>query len=168
MYPVCVDIYNVNLGVMRISKRNRLGNFLVFLAISAPLYFAIEWLWPGHHGKDEVLGMEFKAVFWGFGMSVMFSFHRRGLFGSAEYQLVVDEDEGEISTKNFKSNNRLFSRTVRRGQIRTVVEKEKGLLISSHNRVGTFFWGGIWIPRQLADYEYLKRLVLSWKVAKPS
>jgi len=39
--------------------------------------------------------MVIKAVFWGFGMSVMFSFKR-----GAEYQLVVDEDEGEISTKN--------------------------------------------------------------------
>jgi hypothetical protein len=163
MYPVCVDIYNVNLGVMRIPKRKRLEDFLVLLAICGSTYFAIEWLWPGHHGKEKFLGMIIQAVLWGLGMSVMFSFKR-----GAEYQLVVDEDEEEISTKNFKSNSRLFSRTVRRGQIRTVVEKDKGLLISRHSRVGTFFWGGIWIPKQLADYEYLKRLVLSWKVAKPS
>jgi hypothetical protein len=160
MYPVRVDIYNVNRSVVRVPKRYRLRNFLVLFAIYAPIYFAILWLWTGHHGKNEIVGTVIQSVLWGIGMSMIFSTR-------AEYQLMVKEDEGEIST-NFKSINRLFSRTVRPGQIRTVVEREKGLLISRHDRVGTFFWGGIWIPRPLADYEHLKRLVLSWKAAKPS
>jgi hypothetical protein len=79
----------------------------------------------------------------------------------ANYQIVVEEDE--ITTRNFNSYNRMFSKTIRRGEIRTVVEKKQGLLISSRGRVATSFLGGIWIPKQLADYEYLKRLILNWR-----
>ena len=39
------------------------------------------------------------------------------------------------------------------------------MIVSRYNRVGTFFWGGILIPKNLAYYEYLKRLVSSWKSA---
>jgi hypothetical protein len=158
-----VDIYNVDLATARIPRGKRFRRFLAMFAIFGPVYFAIEfafeWLWPVHRGRDRTFGMAIQAVLWGFAMSITFSF-RKG----AHYQIIVDEDE--ISTKNFKSMNRLSSRTIPRSQVRTLIEKRNGLMISRHNRVGAFFWGGIWIPKQLADYEYLKRLVSSWKVAK--
>ena len=124
--------------------------------------FAIElgtkWLWPAHGESGSILGMVFTAIFWGLVMSKTFVFRK-----AASYQILVDEDE--ISAKNFKSMNWLSSRTIRRLQVRTVIEKREGLIISRYNRVGTFFWGGIWIPKQLADYEYLKRMVTSWRAA---
>jgi hypothetical protein len=154
-----VDIYNVDLATARIPRGKRFRNFLAMFAIFGPVYFAIEWLWPARSGSDRTLEMAVQAVLWGFGMSIMFSF-RKG----AQYQIIVDEDE--ISTKNFKFMNRLSSRTIPRSHVRTLIEKRNGLMISRHNRVGAYFWGGIWIPKQLADYEYLKRLVSSWKAAK--
>ncbi len=96
------------------------------------------------------------AIFWAFGMSLFFLFKKAN-----EYQLIVDDEE--IRATNFRQNNFLFTRSVRRGEVTTIVEKERGLLISRHGRIGTFWWGGIWIPKQLADYEYLKRLVVSWR-----
>jgi hypothetical protein len=97
-----------------------------------------------------------QAIFWAFGMSLFFLFKKTN-----EYQLIVDDEE--IRATNFRQNNFLFTRGVHRGKVRTIVEKERGLLISRHGRIGTFWWGGVWIPKQLADYEYLKRLAASWQ-----
>jgi len=80
----------------------------------------------------------------------------------SKYQIVVDDDE--ITTRNFNSYNWMLCKTIRRREICTVIEKEQGLLISRKGRAATrYLFGGIWIPKHLADYEHLKRLVLSWK-----
>jgi hypothetical protein len=155
-----VDIYNVSMAANRIPKVKRLGSFVALFAIYVPAYFVVElathWLWPGHRRSDTASRMVVTAVVWGLLMTIALSFRK-----AAEYQIIVDDDE--ISTKNFNSRNRLYSRRVHRGQVRTLIEKRQGLLISRHNRIGTFFWGGLWVPKQLADYEYLKRLVSGWK-----
>jgi hypothetical protein len=38
------------------------------------------------------------------------------------------------------------------------------LRISKHGRIGTWFWGCIWIPKALPEYEDVRNLALSWKV----
>ncbi len=91
-------------------------------------------------------------------MSLTFTFRK-----AVQYQIVVDDEE--IRTGNFTSMNWLAARTVRRSEIKTAFEKRSGMIVSRYNRVGTFFWGGILIPKNLAYYEYLKRLVSSWKSA---
>jgi len=96
-----------------------------------------------------------QSIFFAISMSF---FYKRTLTG---YEIVIDDDE--IRTRNFRISNYLFARTVRRGQIRTVIERRKGLLISGRSKIGTFLWGGIWVPKTLAEYEFLKSLALSWK-----
>jgi membrane-bound metal-dependent hydrolase YbcI (DUF457 family) len=154
-----VDIYNVNIAKTRIPRVQRFGSFLGLFAMYAMCYFAVEWaihwLWPRDRNSASALGMLVTAVIWATLMSTVFSSLR-----PVEYQIMVDEDE--ISTGNFKSWNQLFSRSIHRGEVKTVIERKKGLLISRHNRIGTFLWGGIWIPKQLDDYEYLKRLISGW------
>jgi hypothetical protein len=138
--------------------------FFIVFACTAPIYFALEWLWPRHHRAPNVTEMVFKAIVFSLVMSAIQSSRTRWLSITnswANYQIVVEEDE--ITTRNFNSHNRMFSKTIRRGEIRTVVEQKQGLLISSRGRVATSFFGGIWIPKQLADYEYLKRLILNWR-----
>ena len=156
-----MDIYNVDLATARISTAKWFARFLALFVQFGLIYFAVmfvlEWFWLRHNGRDTIRGFTFKVFFWALFMSLSFSFRKPG-----QYQIVVDE--AEISTKNFRSMSWLSSRTIRRSEVRTLIERPNGLLISRYNRVGTFFWGGIWIPKQLADYEYLKRLVFSWKV----
>ena len=98
-----------------------------------------------------------QATLWASFMTIAFTFLKVG-----HYQILVDDEE--MST-NFKSRNHLFSRTVRRGEVKTLIQRRHGLLISEHNRIGTYFWGGVWVPKELADYEYLKRLAMSWKAS---
>ncbi len=156
-----MDIYDVDPSAKRIPQVKRITTFLALFAELGLVYFALEflfeWLWPARHGIERIWGMIVKAVFWAFLLSLTFPFKKLG-----QYQIVVDEDE--ISTRSFTAMSWLSSRTIPRSEVRTLVERRNGLLISRYNRIGTFFWGGIWIPKQIADYEYLKRLVSSWRV----
>jgi hypothetical protein len=156
-----VDTYNVNLAAVRIPRAKRFTWFLIQFAMFGPLYFLVllasQWLFHLHREIDLV-GMFIKAVIFGIGMSLLSSFRKGG-----QYQIEIDEEE--IRTKNFSSVGWGAARTVRKGEVRTLVESQNGMLISCYSRVGTAFWGGIWVPKQLADYEYLKRIVSNWKAS---
>jgi hypothetical protein len=163
IYAARMEIYSVDLNEAVGSKYRRARVFLIVFACTTPIYFALEWFWP-RHATPSVTGMVFQAIFFSLVMSAVQSSRTGWLSVSrswANYQIVVEEDE--ITTRNFNSYNRMLSRTVRRTEIRTVVEKKQGLLISSRGRVATFFFGGIWIPKQLANYEDLQRLILNWR-----
>jgi hypothetical protein len=158
-----VEIYDVGASLLGSPKPKALVRFIKLFVLWAPIYFLfyilIEWVWPGYSERVGVKRIVIQALIWACSMSLFFSFKKAN-----EYQLCVDDEE--IRATNFRENNRLFARCVRRGQIRTIVENERGLLISGHGRIGTFFWGGVWIPKQVADYEYLKRLAVSWQEAE--
>lgn len=162
-----MEIYNVDLTEAIASKHRRVRMFFIFFACFAPTYFALGWLWHSHP-RPTVTEMAIKAIVFSFVMSAIQSSRSYWLSISkswSTYQIVIDDDE--IVTRNFKSFDRMHSKTIRRGEIRTVIEKEQGLLISRRGRAATrYFFGGMWIPKQLADYEYLKRLVLSWRVER--
>lgn len=65
-------------------------------------------------------------------------------------------------------------RKVHRGRIKTIQEwktnflRDGGLMLSDRGRFWTFLWGGIWIPRALPEYEYLKRVAKMWKAQDPA
>jgi hypothetical protein len=78
------------------------------------------------------------------------------------YTLVVSD---ECITAVFPRSER----TVRKAELRTVTETNgnafhpAALRISKYGRFGTWFWGCIWIPKALPDYEAIRALALSWK-----
>ena len=159
-----MEVYNVDLVEDIASKHRRVRMFFILFACGAPIYFALQWFWHSHP-RPTVTEMAIQAIFFSLLMSAIQSSRSRWLSTSkswSKYQIVVDDDE--ITTRNFNSYNWMLSKTIRRGEIRTVIEKEQGLLISRKGRAATrYFFGGIWIPKHLADYEYLKGLVISWR-----
>jgi len=160
MYLDFVDVHDVTPLANQPRQSNTFQKVLFLFAIFAPLYFAIEWLWSLHGGTESIRAMALKALVWACAMSLWFTLRKK----DTGYQLVVDQDM--IGAKNFKTGNWLLARSLRRGEIRTIVERENGLLLSRHGRIGTFFWGGIFVPRRLADYEYIRRVVLGWKATE--
>jgi hypothetical protein len=165
MYPACIEVYDVDLHDTLVTRHKRLRMFFLAFATVTPMHFALNWLWPLHGEAREVWDMAIQAILYGLLMSAICSSRKWMLYITkswSKYQIVVADDE--IKTRNFESHNRMLSRTIQRGEIRTLIEKEAGLLISSRDRVGTFFFGGIWIPKRLADYEYLRRLLSRWTV----
>ena len=114
--------------------------FLILFPFTGAVCFALEWLCP-NHPAPKVTEMVIKAILFSLVMSAINSSRRWRLSitkSLANYQIVVEEDE--ITTRNFSSCNRMLSRTIRRVEVRTVIEKEQGMLISSRNSVATSFW----------------------------
>ena len=62
-----------------------------------------------------------------------------------------------------------FETAVSRGEIRSIIPMNgncfygAGLLISERSRFGTWLWGGVWVPKELPEYEYVRDLAESWK-----
>jgi hypothetical protein len=79
-----------------------------------------------------------------------------------QYELAIEGDEMR-SKYLVPFFGHMAGRYVRRGQIRTLIERNRGLTVSKYSRVGTFFLGGVWIPKTLPEYEFLKSLAISWK-----
>src|ERR1700688_3033905 len=75
----------------------------------------------------------------------------------------------DVSADCITSTRSGFRRSVRRGEAKTITETSGSALvapalrISKHGRLGTWFWGCIWIPKAVPEYEYVRDLVISWK-----
>ncbi len=59
-------------------------------------------------------------------------------------------------------------RAIRKEQAKTIVETSAGILrapglrISKYGSVGTWFWGCVWIPKAIPEYEYARSLIFNW------
>jgi len=79
-----------------------------------------------------------------------------------DYKVVVSDDCITAVHPRYK-------RSVQKSEVKTVAESDGNVLaapslrISKYGRLGTWFWGGIWIPKALPEYEYLRNLALTWK-----
>jgi hypothetical protein len=77
------------------------------------------------------------------------------------YDVVVSDDFIAIGPR--------LRQLVRKDEVRTVSESDgnflvaPGLRISKYGSIGTWFWGGIWIPKTLPEFKSVKDLALSWK-----
>ena len=157
-----METFSVNLNTVRLSKSDRFKKFLMLFVICGSIYFAVECLWPTRFWTVSSRGKLVQAVLWGLMMSACSAYW--GLPGVAtEYQIAVDENE--IRSQNFKRMGRIYSRTISKAEVKTLFERRYGLLVSRHGLLETLMWGGVWIPKQLAEYEYLKRVVESWRAA---
>jgi hypothetical protein len=78
------------------------------------------------------------------------------------YTLVVSDDSITVVYPTSE-------KTVRKAEVKTVSETRGNTLrggalrISKYGRLGTWFWGCIWIPKALPEYESIKALALSWR-----
>jgi hypothetical protein len=168
MYAVRMEIYDVKISdEERLAKPRRALLFAILFPLSTIICLMFDRLWPDSRfvPPSPRIGEVITGVLWSLGMSVFCSSKRFRLQVTqawSTYQIIVEENR--IRTRNFCSSNALLSKTIERGSVRSVVEKEKGLLVSKYDRVGTFLWGGIWIPKQLAEYEHLRSVILSWRL----
>jgi hypothetical protein len=181
LYPAGMEIYDVELTegerLASLAKPRRWLVFAVCFVSSAAFFsFALIWpepapvfLFPGTHVSYELVYELVRAVFLPFFWSLLMSWYfcsKSFLLGLTKswknYQIVIEEDR--ISTRGFSSQNWMISKSILRDKVRTIIENKKGLLVSDRGRLGTYLFARIWIPNQLPDYEYLKRLVTSWKV----
>lgn len=166
-----MPIYTVDLETLGLKNdvpaKATLKMSLLIFVIGLPLRFSADCLWP--IGGRQSLPMSFlDSILFAFvcaiGVGAVFLFLLRGQ-KLEQYELIVDGDGMQSKSPFpvlFKYSN--FSGRIHRGQVRTIVERKCGLIVSERNRFGTwFFGGGVWIPKQLPEYESLKLLAIGWK-----
>jgi hypothetical protein len=158
-----VQTYRVDLkaasGVQKRTPKKFAAKFLLYITTWMLTCLLTKILWPPFFklGLGTVAGI---GVLWSLSMA---------WFGgwSAKY-IVGDSYELSVSNDCLTGKTNLTKHTVRRGEVRTVIERSNGLAVSCRNRTGTYLWGWVWIPRELPEYEQLKILAQSWKRPEPS
>jgi hypothetical protein len=159
-----VEVYSLPADAQKPSRSRLFAGRLFLFAVFFLGYFALDYFWPASHRIKSLAGSAIRALVWSALMIVFgfFSSRRR-----QRYDVTVDGDL--IVGKGLGG-----SRKVHRGEIRTIIERrpnfltDGGLMLSERGRFGMFMWGGVWIPRALPEYEYLKSVAEMWKAEEPA
>lgn len=78
------------------------------------------------------------------------------------YDLVVRDDE-------ITAQYAIAFKTIHRGKVRTILERGRwlsnrpGIVASERSKLGVWFWGGVFIPQDLPEYDRLRDMILSWR-----
>jgi hypothetical protein len=159
-----VEVYSVPAGAQKASRSRIFAQGLTAFAFCFTIYFLIDLCWPFSHETRNLPGSLTKALIWSAFMTIFMAVRMSGNRGP--YNITVDGDV--IVQKGLGG-----FRKVHRGQIKTLVERKTnflrdgGLILSDRGRFGVFMWGGVWIPRTLPEYEYLKNVAEMWKTQEP-
>jgi hypothetical protein len=112
------------------------------------------FLWPRLF-SDPLLTVVMSAVMFGFLSWVLAT-------GQFNYKVLVSDDCITVVRSRYQ-------RSVRKSEVRTVIESNGNVLrppslrISKYGWFGTFLWGEIWIPKALPECAAIRDLALSWK-----
>jgi hypothetical protein len=154
-----MQTYHVSCEIAGFSRKRKLLRGLLVAGLYVVLNMAFSLLWPSWMSSRNVSGEFVEAVLGGVIFAFLFvALMKRNL----DYKVVVSDDC--ITAVHPK-----YKRSVRKSEVKTVAESDGNILaapslrISKYGRLGTWFLGGIWIPRALPEYEYLRNLALSWK-----
>jgi hypothetical protein len=153
-YKKAVKVYQVTSELAGFSAKRRLLRGL----LSGGLFGAIEvighFLWPFLFSGPP-LGFFIDAIIVAV-LSMVFDMRK------FDYKVFVSDDC--ITTVRYR-----YQRSVRKNEVKTVTESDGNVLlapslrISKYGWIGTWLWGGIWIPKALPEYTAIRDLALSWK-----
>jgi membrane protein YdbS with pleckstrin-like domain len=146
-------LYHVKSEQVSLAKRATRTGFVFAIMLLGPIL--IHRLWFAQHplGFGETL---FDAVVAAVTF-VIFDSQRR------EYEMEVTEE-----TISMQGGFLFRNRRVRRGRIyflreqRGSVFREPALRLSEHGAIHRFFFGYVWIPATMPQYEEIKNKAMSW------
>lgn len=151
--------YQVTSELAGFSRKRKVLRGLLMGGLLAATDMMLGALWPSSmssgHPLEGIIGAVISGIIFAF---VSVALIKRNL----NYRVVVSDDY--ITAVHSR-----YERSVRKNEVKTVAESDGNVLtapslrISKYGRFGTWFWGGIWIPRALPEYEYVRNLALSWK-----
>jgi hypothetical protein len=162
---VQVQTYRVTPELAGLNSKRKLIIFLITGGAVVAFQLLFEMLWPSSP-PGHLLRHSIEAVVLGTVLGLTFSLRLSKQF--ATYTVAVS-DACVTCKWDFSF---LPERSIGRNEAKTIVEIDGGFLakpglrISKYGRFGTWFFGGIGIPKGLPEYEYVRDLTLSWK-ARP-
>jgi hypothetical protein len=167
-----VDTYEVKMKSPRVNPKSKIIAVLCFAAFLFLIRFGWRFLSPA---PGEIRG-GLPRVAIETGMSSLLLALGMVFFRSARlpnYKLLVDE-ESMTWVMKYPGWMRWFVRrwTVRKGRVRTIFEIKAtafhsgGLGISERSMAGTRMFGCVFLPRELPEYDDLRRLAEGWRGVK--
>jgi hypothetical protein len=150
-----VETYTLDAAGLRFVRHRYLIRAVVGSLVAAAVYVLIARPWGA--GREPVLRVAVTAVFQATAFALFFG--SLAWSGLEHYRLTVADEKMTLSLPNL-----LFRpHTVCRGQIRTIIERKRSMTISRWGTIGTRLLGGVWVPRELPEYEQIRRLALTWR-----
>lgn len=164
-----MDTYEVKLG----SRRGNPGRKIIAALCCAALFFILRFGWiilfPTSSERNTrlmILAIETGTTGLLYGLALVF----KPFAPLRSYKVLVD-DESITGLTTYDGWMRWFRirHTVRKGRVRTIFEIQAtafspgGLALSERSRLGARFWGCVFLPRELAEYDDLRRVVESWR-----
>lgn len=141
---------------MSVKGPNDIAHVVMVAVVYFTFRLAADFFLPSDEGTENLEHLLGPALGWAVVSTALTVGYAR--LQLRQYELRVDENELRVTST-------CMDRSIHRGQIRTLMEENHGLIVSSRGKVGAYLWGGVLISRALPEYEQLKRLAESWKVA---
>ena len=164
-----MDTYFVQLDSPKRSLKHKVAEALLLGGLYFALWLSWSLLWPNPYRRNSgalsiALEGGFVALFW----AVSMAFVPRS--SKPSYKLLVDEESITGVTEYSGWMKWFVSRkTIRKGEVRNIFEIKgrlgapSGVGISKRGTWGTRLFGFVYLPKTLPEYEYLKRLMESWR-----
>ena len=149
-----MPIYRPDTRTDRVRTPNAPANIIVLTAIYFTFRLAFDLIWPSSDRNTNMNHFMVSGIAWSFLCAVITVLYAK--LQLRQYELWLEDDAVRVRSK-------WFDRSVRKGEIRTTIERRDGLLVSSRGRVGMFFCGGLLISRMLPEYDQLQDMIESWK-----
>ena len=155
-----METYRV--GVQRSTNRDTtvwFRHFLLTLVTYVVAGVMHATFWPSL-GSESIARRILSGAVWAAAFTWTISKFGYGL--GSYYDLVVSENE-------ITAQYAVAFKTVHKGRVRTILERGRwlsnrpGMVASERGKLGAWFWGGVFIPRDLPDYDRPGETVLSWR-----
>ena len=152
-----MPIYRPDTQTARVRSPNTFANIIVLTVIYFTFRLTFDLIWPSHDRSTNMTYFMVSGIGWSFVSALVTVLYAK--LQLRQYELWLEDDAVRVKAK-------WFDRSVRKGEIRTAIERRDGLLISSRGRVGLFFCGGVLISRMLPEYDELQDVIESWKAPR--
>jgi hypothetical protein len=167
-----VDTYEVKMKSPRVNPKHKIIAVLCFAAFLFLVRFGWSVLSPAPSEISRGLPrVAIETGMWSLLFALGMVFFRSAPLPN--YKLLVDQESMTWGLE-YPGWRRWFVRrwTVRKGRVRTIFEikatafQSGGLLISERSMAGIRMFGCVFLPRELPEYDDLRRLAEGWRGVK--
>jgi hypothetical protein len=171
-----MDIYEVKRKPPRVKPKYKIIAILCFAALLFLVRFGLSILSPTtSEVRMGLAGVAIEIGIWSLLMALGMAFFNKVFKPTrfANYKLLVDEESITGVTEYTGLMGRFVKRTtVRKSRVRTMFEIKAttfhpgGLGISERSMLGARMLGWVLLPKDLLEYDELRRLVEGWRSVK--